>query len=305
MYLWLTGSLNYLWCGVFNLLYLVFFVKKYLFNQDIKSKICRVLFVALGFLVGGYGENAALATLLMVVVFLALTAFHKHYKVGIYHIASILALCVSFYFMMSAPGTIKNKYSEFQLTILVKNFMVALNMLYRFRILFIAFCVLLLLSCLNNTDADKITVSVVCVFGALVSNFAMAFGSGYPGRSAFYCVILLVAGCVTLLFELLDTKHCELCLSLGVIVAAFTLYYGLIGSWDIYLTHAKIQYNTSVINECRENNIMDVTLEMVNPQTMYSPAYGMLYLNTEDPDSWPNHQMAEYFGVNSIIGQWP
>lgn len=46
----------------------------------------------------------------------------------------------------------------------------------------------------------------------------------------------------------------------------------------------------------------DLVLPLVHANSEYSAFWGIKDLDTETTDTWPNTQMAEYYGVNSIIG---
>ena len=37
-------------------------------------------------------------------------------------------------------------------------------------------------------------------------------------------------------------------------------------------------------------------------KTSWSALEGLAYLNTEDPDDWPNVYMAKFYGVDKVIG---
>ena len=73
---------------------------------------------------------------------------------------------------------------------------------------------------------------------------------------------------------------------------------------DIGKTYIEIRQNEAYIEECRAKGIMDIELPLLtSARTEYSIAYqGGSYLNTETSQTWPNADMAKYYGVDSIIG---
>lgn len=304
--LWLSGAFNYLWCGVFNLLFLIPFIKKFLVNKDIESKIGQVLFVLSGALVGGYSENAALATLIMACVFILLSAFQKHYKIRIYQLAALITFCIGFYFLMSAPATAKNKLpGEMSVLTLLFNFYICLYMLYdNFKVLIIALAVLFTLGLVHKVKQDKIIVAAVMVLGAMASNFAFIFASYYSGRSAFFCVILLIAASAILFSELWDTKYFDLCLCAGVVMLIFTLYFGLVGCKDICVTHITIAKNKAHIAQCKEEGISEIELIMPNPLSKYSAVWELRYLDPDVPKDGPYGTMEQYYGVEKLTGKY-
>ena len=58
-----------------------------------------------------------------------------------------------------------------------------------------------------------------------------------------------------------------------------------------------------IISAAIESGETDVTANVVIPQTRWSGYWDLRDLSTEDPETWPNHSMAVYYGIDSIIGE--
>lgn len=308
--LWLDGSINYLWCCTFNLLFLLPFIRKYLFNKDIESGLGKVIFVFSGFLVGGYGENAALSTLIMAVLLLGLCVFKKHLTVkstALYiYILVLTTFCIGFYIMMTAPATIQVKLpSEYSISTIFYNFSVTLSKFYdQFRVIVIALSVLFVLDVLNRVNTDKVVIASVMTLGALCSYFALVFArGGYPDRSTAYCAILLITACAILFSELWKTKYFEHCVCLGVVIILFTLYFGILGCKEIYATHVIVQKNEIMIAECKARGVTEVEVLVPDPQVKYSPLWNLPYVNPDVSNVWPNTEMARYYGIDVVTGK--
>lgn len=300
--LWQDGACNYLWCAVFNLLFLSPYIEDILYDRDLNGRVNRMLFIISGVFIGCYGENASIASIVMIACLLGYGTFVKHHKIKFYQVAAFVAYLIGFAVMMSAPATVNNKFTEFKILVLFKNFYQALTKYYKFRILIAAFTVLFTLGCLKKFDVNKMVLSVIFVIGSLCANFAMMFGGYYEDRSAFIVAIYLVAACAVLFSELKNENKFfhDASVCLGVVVMLFTVYFGMTAFGDIYLTHLEMRQNEMKIVECREAGIMDIQLIEPTPETEYCSVYEQRYLHPTDPKTWPNASMAKYYGVNAL-----
>ena len=49
---------------------------------------------------------------------------------------------------------------------------------------------------------------------------------------------------------------------------------------------------------------MDITIDVIYADTKYSAAHGLTYVEVAATDVWPNSAIAQYYGVNSIRGDY-
>ncbi len=302
--LWLDGACNYLWCVAVELIYIIPFINKLVSDKNIDNKVLQILFIVSGFIAGAYSENASPASIFMVFLFIVIAKYYKHYRLKYYHYCTFIASLIGFIFMMAAPAEWNNKATEFSFGILRGNFMNALEMYEKFKILLVAFIILFVLAIVSKVKSEIIATSVILILGSICTNFIMAVASYFPERSAFFAAILLIAACGILSAELFNTKYCTSMVCIGLCILLFTFYYGCIGVNDIYVTHAHVAANESYIVECKNNGISDISVPMVTSQTKYSAFYKIKYLDTSDPTTWPNIYMSRYYDVDSIIGYW-
>ena len=90
--------------------------------------------------------------------------------------------------------------------------------------------------------------------------------------------------------------------SLMVVVILVSVPEVFSGTREIAASYLQISENEAWILECREQGVMDIEIEQFSPSSKYSAVYGLKYIDTQDVSTWPNSYMAEYYGVNSIIG---
>lgn len=87
-----------------------------------------------------------------------------------------------------------------------------------------------------------------------------------------------------------------------MVLLALTLPSGITGCRDILSCHRQHIQREATIAAALETGELDVTANVVVPQTPYSGYWGLRDL-MEDPNTWPNHSMALYYGLDSLIGE--
>lgn len=300
--LWLDGACNYLWSVVFGLLFLLPFIMEWMTGKRIRRPAGKVLFVLLSFFAGAYSETGSVAVIFAAAVLLVLTAAIRRKRPAVYGILSVLTAFAGYLSIYLAPAQWANKSSSFDFSALQENFTACLEVYLSFWVLLAVFAVLLLAACIKKTDRKRILLSLVLFAGSLVANFMMIAASYYPERSAASAFILLLAAAAVLLQGLGERKGRFLIAALAIAAMIPAVYYAAVGVGDIYATDQSIRENQAYVYECKAQGITDITLPLVKPQTKYSALHGLKYLDTETTETWPNHSMAQYYGVNSILG---
>lgn len=304
--LWQDGAINYLWSGVFALLFLKPFVQAYLFPDTASSgrKWRQVLALLGGFCVGAYSETVSAAAM----VCGALLVLAQWYAGGrkawngrlLMRLAAAMVGYVTIYL---APAQWVNKSVSGDLGDFLYSFLYAGRMYLNFWVLLLAFVALFALSLWKKADKKRLFLASAFLLGSLVANFMLAFAAYYPERSAVGAFVFLLCGDAVLCGTLLESRKSWLPILAAAVVligcCAKPVYYG---GLDILQTYRGIRDNVRTIQECREAGIRDISLPMVAGKTKYSAAYCMKYLDTEDRHSWPNGSMARWYHVDSIIG---
>ena len=81
-----------------------------------------------------------------------------------------------------------------------------------------------------------------------------------------------------------------------------TSYFAIIGANDIYDTYQAITANQEYLTSCRDADLPVAYLPVVTAETKYSAVKNLKYIDTTDPDTWPNRNMARYYGLDAIYG---
>ena len=301
VFLWLTGAVNYLWCGVFSLLWLLPLVKS--FRDDwAPGKALTALYVVFSFPVGAYSENGTVALVAMWLAFALVDWIWFKHRPALWKILALAAMLAGFAYMMSAPAETVNKSAEMTFSVLLGNFVETGQMYLRFWPLLVCFPVFYALAVYRKVDLKTRLLSLVLLFGSLAGQFVLTFAMYCAGRSMHIALVLLLAADAVLLARLYDLPGRNLVIALccvGMLLMGHSLFIGLP---DIRDTHALLQYNEDFITECAARGEKEVELWRPYARTSWSALEGLAYLNTEDPADWPNVYMAKFYGVDKVIG---
>lgn len=300
--LWLDGSVNYLWSTFFALLFMKLYMDFFLYGKEPAHLWSKLLLLPAAFIVGAYSENCASTAIFGAVCFLLLGRFVKGQKPGWAMIAGVILAFCGFLFMMSAPAEISNKSSQLSFTDLFDNFIAALEMYRRIWIPLAVYIVLAAAAYSKGLDRDSQILAFMLALSSFAAVFVLTFASFFPERCAYIGLLLMIGADAVLFARMFSGDIRPALVSLGLICLLLGFYRGAVGVQDIIDTNYFLTENEKHILACKEEGIMDVEVYRVYPKTGYSPLEGLGYLNTEEADSWPNKYMAEYFGINSIIG---
>lgn len=254
-------------------------------------------------MMGAYSENASAAFVCVAVLLLFSDRVFFKEKLQKYEIVGIVLACLGYLTLYLAPAEWLYKSYEFATESLPSRFVGAVNKYWGFRPVLIVYAVSLVIGISIRVDSKRVFLSLSLFAGSLLSHFMMILAAWYEDRSVVIALLLLIAATAVMLGELLRTEYKVQTRCVLVVLFLFAGYALGDGVADIYNTHLLEQANKQVILEAKENGVMDVTLPVIYPETKYSAAHGLRYLATDTADTWPNGSMAEYFGIDSILGE--
>ena len=301
VYLWLDGSVNYLWCLVACLLFLIPWMNKFLYDRDL-GKLGQVVFTLFSLFVGAFSENASVALIFMCMLFIFLCKVWRKQKLSLWMWLSLLAAFVGFMYMMLAPAESVNKSAEFAISVLLGNFIETGKYYLKFWPLLISFVLFYYLAVKQNVQQSIRVLAAVFLLGSMAGHFVLMFAMYCAGRSTFIGLILLICANALLFVPLFEGKSVKLLSLLCAVCICFTMYWGYIGIRDISRTHYLLSFNEQLVSEAVAAGEKHVQLPRHYAQTKYSALEGLSYLNTEDVTDWPNVYMALYYGADTIIG---
>lgn len=300
VYLWLDGACNYLWSVVFGLTFLLPYADSFIHDRQLKG-VLRWLFPILAFMAGACSENASAAIIGMAGLIQLLEVILQRKKLDIYKVLCMVTAFCGYVSIYLAPAQWMNKSVVLTKEILIKNINAAVSMYASFSVLLCVFAVLLVINIISKADYKRIWLSIVLIAGSLCANFIMVVAVTYPERSAVSVCVFTIAA-IAVLASNLQGKYKTVCAAFTawiMVLASFQIFYG---AADILSTHNQIMANEAHIIACAQQGIMDVEIPNLASSTKYSALYAQRYI-TGDPTTWPNWQMADYYGVNNIYGK--
>lgn len=301
VYLWLDGSVNYLWCAVACLVWLIPWVNKFVYDRD-PGLAFRILYIIFSVIVGAFSENASVALIFMAMLFIFLSLAWQKQKIAPWMWASLLAAFIGFIYMMVAPAEGANKSAEFSIAVLFSNFIDTGLYYLRFWPLLVSFVLFYYLA-VKYAVEQRIRVLSACFFlGSLAGHFVLMFAMYCAGRSTFIGLILLICANAILFIPLFENHLKRLLIAICAVCLCFTAYWGYKGVRDIQRTHYLLSFNEEIILDSLAAGETDIQVPRPYAQTKYSALEGLAYLNTEDVTDWPNVYMSLYYGADTIIG---
>lgn len=301
VYLWLDGSVNYLWCAVVCLVWLLPWAGKFLYDREL-SPAAQAAYIVFSVIVGGFSENASVALIFMAMLFMLLIGLWQKRKLSQWLWLSLIAAFIGFMYMMLAPAESVNKSAEFNIASLFANFIDTGLYYLRFWPLLISFGLFYYLAFSQGIEQKVRLLSAVFFLGSLAGHFVLMFAMYCAGRSTFIGLILLICANTLLFVPLFETTHKKLLLTLCALCLCFGTYWGYVGIRDIQRTHYLLGFNEEIILEAVAAGEKDIQVPRPYAQTKYSAIEGLAYLNTEDVTDWPNVYMAKYYGADTMIG---
>lgn len=300
--LWLDGACNYLWNVSAGLLFIQPYVTCFMNEGQDRAKMPKVLFLLLAFVAGAWGESGSAAFIFMAAVMIALCRFRQHKKVPPIYLAGLVLAMAGYLTMYMAPAQ-AGKGSALSLLSLCGGLFRCLLRLSDIWILVVAFAVLFFWNLRSGTDRKRLTLAGIFFLGAMCANFILMFAVSYPERVALSTTVLLICADAILVQDLFSRgNYRAVAISLLILLVTTTPVQMLWGTYDIYKTYSQQKTNVEHLLECAETGKMDVVLPVTHADTKYAAVFELRYLSTEDPTTWPNNAMADYYGVDSILG---
>ena len=300
VFLWLDGSLNYLWCAALCLLWLRPWANFYLTGYE-RGAAFRIAYVLFSFVVGAWSENSSVALIFMALLFLALGFFREKTAPRAWQLCALCAFLAGFLFMMLAPATAANKAAEMKLSVLLQNFMETGLFYLRFWPLLLTFPLFYILALRKGIEEKRRFLALVYLDGSLAGHFVLTFALYCAARSTYIGLALLIAANALLLGALIKDGWERLPAALCALCLLFTVCWVALGVKDILRTDWLLDYNVELIEECLAKGERDIAVPRPYARTKYSALEGLGYL-TPDPDAWYNVYMARFYGADSLVG---
>ena len=302
--LWQDGSINYLWASLFSLLFLCVYIRKFMYDKDIKSLPARIFFVVAAIFVGAYSENFSSTSIFLSFCMLLLGKFLKKEKIAPYLWVAIISAFCGFIFMISSPGEIANKSGLNNLSTFFEVFVNVVNRYYQISFSLLIYIALAAAAYSLRIDRDTQILAFLFVLGSFTASFVFVFAGGFPARSTYASTIMLISANAILFSSLFSSRIFlkPALTALGIVCILFAFRVGCVGVKEIVRTDYLMTENVNTILASKDAGIMDVDIVSISAKDSHSALYDLEYAIVGDKDHWVNAWMAVYYGVDSIRG---
>ena len=295
--LWISGSGNYLWTAVLDLLWLKVILKR---NQSPYNILWTI---PLAFFSGAGNENTSPAFILLISLIILYDAVSEK-RVSVSRVLEIVAACIGFLLMLASPGSQK-RAGDISLFYDLSNKLANLFQMswQKYSMLYIAILVLLIYSLVKsylNRKQFFYFLFIMCAHFACI--YSLVATNDLPDRVFFGASVLLCLALLILLRlileEVLFLKKLALVFLL-LLVIKFGFSYTKAFS-DINSTYKVVSMQYREIYQAKENGQSTIVLKRYpKPKTLFNAYNGTNNLG-ESRDAWFNRWMAVYFGIDSI-----
>lgn len=303
--LWQVGALNYFW----SLTGLVLFITPVLLRvQDgrevLKSKWHWAGFCIYAFFFGWYSEIASFVGMCMAVCLVVLDVWMNKRKFQLFRLLPVLTAALGYLVMLSMPAQSANKQgAALTLEILKQRLTVCNGMLTEYlSVLLIAFALMFVGGLLLRLPRKTMVLAGLFALAGVCANYMPLVANYYPERCLCVPVLMLMMAVLFLWAPISCGRgfhsFCLACL----LVIFLTVPDGLRGCRDIVSCHRQHVQREATIAAALEIGKQNVTANAVIPQTQWSGFWGVRDL-TDDPETWPNHAMAVYYGLDALVAE--
>ena len=301
--LWQVGAVNYFWSLTALLLFIAPELVRFLEGRVLLWRNWhRAAFCVYGFFFGWYNEIASFVGICMVPCLILLGRWLNKDKIRLHRLLPVLFAVLGYAVMLSMPAQAANKSGGLTAALLVRRFAVCSGMLVKYLLPLLIPLVLILFFKFDSLPRKKLILSGLFALAGVCANYMPLAASYYPERCLCTPVLLLIMALLFPLSEFAKREYpmnfCLVCALVICLSAPFILT----GSADIVSCHRQHAQREQTIAAAVDAGERDVTANVVIPQTRWSGYWGVRDL-TDDPDTWPNHDMARYYGLDSLIGE--
>ncbi|MDR2864300.1 MAG: DUF6056 family protein [Spirochaetaceae bacterium] len=321
-FLWLNGSVVYLWPEVLALLFLIPYRKK-MDNPSFTLNLFLSVLFFVPAVIAGSGNETLGASLIFLLLTYFILKIKKRESFAFFEISGLIGFLAGFIILYISPGThsraanLDMGQQYIHLSGLIK--FTALAVWRFFESSTVLFGVIVLL-CIELIYRQKQKINIVFVLSFMIAGLfgfiSMAASPEFPSRVSFIGVIYFCIALLYLVHKTIVLSEIPVLLRRNIpvlfIISCLAFSFSFVNATkDIYQIHARWERRIAYILSQKEKGILDVEVTEPIPTSV---AYGgkvayqankyMARGNdiTTDPTRWPNISVAAYFGINSICG---
>ncbi len=312
-FIWLSGSINYLWTTTIMLGVMYYFYKILMKDKKLSNKEIPI-FLILSFLAGWSQENVAfvLGTFIIMICLINIKKFLKYPKRDkAIIISSIIIFGIGALALIFAPGNFL-RASTMQSDIKASIHHILSNLKNMGRLGIIYVISLIIIWILRNKQEqqdrkDMLKLHVILIVTFIVALIPMILINEFPPRSTLPYEAILLIGILANSSVIIENLNLKKSLIIIEIILTIGICYRLsnnIFTAQKYMVPYKEKI-TSEINQAKEEGKKDLVLsafEESNKVQLLGPRSWLIdFSPTEDKDNIINQYMARFYGFDSII----
>ncbi len=305
VFLWMTGSANYSWAFLLALFYMKVYIGLYTEPERVVTNRAMLLFSICSFLFGAYSEIVSFPVVFICFLLLCVTIYEekkieRYWKYGI----PIVTAAAGYLTMLVCPAQVRIK-DGLSVSLIFKNLLDVFETYYQCtRELLIIWAILFALTIWFKGD-KKLRVIAICFLLISVISMMMLSAASYIAARHFATPVFFLIVSLAILMQTLREKGSIECVNYCICayVIAANLWSLWEGTYDIYDVYRRCEEREAYICEqVEQGNDEILNVPLIIPLTKYSCKYDLVDLRTDDSDSWPNAEIAAYYGLKKIYG---
>ena len=307
-FIWMDGSINYLWGSVLRLAALLPFR---LYGDEggdalNQKRLLPFGLFPLALLAGATNENTGAAMIGMMALFMIWYKIKKK-RIPVWSFTGLAGAVIGYCFMFFAPANFTRAESAQGNSFLTRLLHIPGNYLLYFSALLAvsALCAYLLYHFAKERLQRALPIFLIYWLGTLGGAGCMLLIARFPARAWFGVAIAMILAAGALLRE---TCALPAAAPRSIAVAAcFCCLYCAMSLANVAedCVRVKAEYNARVqmIAAEKAGGKTQLRLPCITVEDPHAPLYGLSDLNTENADNWSNQSKAAYYGVESILGE--
>jgi hypothetical protein len=317
-FLWLNGSVVYLWPQTIALLFLVPYRKKMADRKYSMNIICALLFFLFGIIAGCGNETLGAAVLCFFIAYFFIRIKAKE-AISAFEIAGAVGFLAGFCVLYFSPGThlrasmLDFSVRYFQLPSLIKTTALAVWRFFESGILPAGLIAAAVIE-IHYRQKKQINFSFLVPFSiaGLAGFGVMIVSPEFPARVSFVAISFLIIALVNLVRHITFAEQIKKNIPAAAVIVFLVFAYSFANATkDIYQIHKLWQRRAEYILSQKAMGILDIEVTEPIPTSVsyggkvwYSANKYMARGNdiTTSPQNWPNTAVAAYYGINSIKG---
>lgn len=304
IFLWMTGSANYLWAYFFSLLYMKVYINLYRNPDKTYSSKGMAIFSVLSALFGAYSEMVSFPVVFICFIILCIMMYdEKSVKKYWSYVIPIVTAACGYLTMVLCPAEVTVK-EGLSLSYIFKNMIDIFEDYYQCsQMLLVAWAVLMAIAVCFKVDRKTRVISGCFLAISLISMAMLSVASYVVARHYATTIFYLIVAVVVLMQALVEKGQIK-CVSYCICayLIASNVWNLWEGTYDIYDVNRKCAEREAYICEQVERGCEVLEVPIITPLTKYSCKYDLIDISEDYSEPWPNSEIARYYGLKEIYG---